>query len=54
MRYLLTSVAFFLVSGAAYASGAVAPVAPAPEIDLGIAGLVMVAAAAFFARRGRG
>jgi LPXTG-motif cell wall-anchored protein len=53
MRYLLSSVAFFLVSGAAYAVNA-APIVPAPEMDLGIAGLVMVAGAAFLARRRRG
>ena len=52
MRYLLTSLAFFLLSGAAYATPA-PPAAPAPEMDLGIAGLAMVAAAAFLARRRR-
>ena len=53
MRYLLTSMAFVLISGAAYAGGLPAAVAPAPGMDLGIAGLVMVAGAAFIARRRR-
>ena len=54
MRYLLTSMAFVLISGAAYA-GELPPqtIAPAPGMDLGIAGLVMVAGAAFIARRRR-
>jgi LPXTG-motif cell wall-anchored protein len=52
MRYLSASLAFFMVSGAAYAAAAL-PIAPAPEMDLGIAGLVMVAGAAFLARRRR-
>jgi len=52
MRYLLTSVAFFLVSSAAYA--AAVPRTPSPEMDLGIAGLAMVAGAAYLARRRRG
>jgi LPXTG-motif cell wall-anchored protein len=51
MRYLLTSVAFILVSSAAYAVPALR--APAPEMDLGLAGLAMVAAAAFLTRRRR-
>jgi len=52
MRYLLIAVPFFLASSGAFAGGFV-PVAPAPEMDLGIAGLVMVAGAAFLARRRR-
>ncbi len=53
MRYLLTSVAFFLVSSAAFAGLPVAHV-PSPEMDFGLAGLFMVAGAAFLARRRRG
>jgi LPXTG-motif cell wall-anchored protein len=53
MRYIIACAAFFLASGAAYATPAL-PIAPAPEMDLGIAGLVMVAGAAFLARRRRG
>ena len=54
MRYLLASVAFFLISGTAYAVAVLPAVAPAPEMDFGIAGLVIVAGAAFLARRRRG
>jgi len=54
MRYVLASVAFFLVSSGAYAGFSPPNAAPAPEMDLGIAGLVMVAGAAFLARRRRG
>jgi MYXO-CTERM domain-containing protein len=49
MRYILTSLAFFLVSGLTQASVAV----PSPEMDLGPAGFVMVAGAAYLARRRR-
>ena len=51
MRYLMTSVAFFLVSSAAYAVPERRT--PSPEMDIGIAGLAMVAAAAFLVRRRR-
>jgi hypothetical protein len=48
MRYL-TSLALFLVPAAAYAV-ATRP-APSPEMDLGAASFVMIAGAAFLARR---
>jgi len=47
MRYL-TSLAFLMIPVAASAS--VVP-APSPETDLGLASFVMVAGAAFLARR---
>jgi hypothetical protein len=50
MRYLLLAGTFFLVSSAAYAKQKLA-IGPSPEIDLGVAGLVMIAGAAFLARR---
>jgi hypothetical protein len=50
MRYLLTSVAFFLISSFAYATPVLAP---APETDLGLASMVMVAGAAFLVARKR-
>jgi hypothetical protein len=46
MRYL-TSLAFFLIPAAAFAT----PMVPSPETDLGLASFVMVAGAAFLARR---
>jgi LPXTG-motif cell wall-anchored protein len=51
MRSLVTAVAFLMVSSAAYA---VPLRIPSPEMDLGVAGLVMVAGAAFLAYRRRG
>jgi hypothetical protein len=50
MRCLLSSLAFVMASSAAYA-GFGAVIVPARELDLGLAGLVMVAGAAFLARR---
>jgi hypothetical protein len=47
MRYL-TSLAFFLIPTAGFA---VSSIAPSPETDLGLASFVMVAGAAFLARR---
>ena len=49
MRYLLISLAFLFVG----ANQAYAVPAPAPEADLGLAGLAMVAGAAFLALRRR-
>jgi hypothetical protein len=46
MRYL-TSLAFFMIPAAAYAVVKV----PSPETDLGVASFIMVAGAAFLARR---
>jgi hypothetical protein len=47
MRYLLISLAFLFGAGQAFA-GDVIP-GPSPESDLGLASLVMVAAAGFLA-----
>jgi hypothetical protein len=47
MRYL-TSLVFFLIPAAAFATPVVGP---SPETDLGLASFVMVAGAAFLARR---
>jgi LPXTG-motif cell wall-anchored protein len=50
MKRLLTSVGFLLVPAAAYAT----PVfVPSPEMDMGLAGMVMVAGAAFLTLRRR-
>ena len=49
MRFLIASVAVLALTGAAFAS----PRVPSPEMDFGLAGLVMVAGAAFLARRRR-
>lgn len=51
MKYLVTALAFFLVAGPAYAS---IRAAPSPEMDFGLASLVMVAGAAYLAARRRG
>jgi hypothetical protein len=47
MRYSLISLAFFFGAGQAFA-GPTVP-GPSPESDLGLASIVMVAAAAFLA-----
>ena len=49
MRYLLTTLAFLLGAGQALAQN----LAPAPESDLGLAAIVMVAGAAYLAYRFR-
>jgi MYXO-CTERM domain-containing protein len=51
MRYLVMTLAFFLVSVSAHAVAA--PHGPSPEMDFGLASLVMVAGAAFLAARRR-
>ena len=50
MRHLIVAVAAMLVSSSAFA---LIPRVPSPEMDFGLAGLVMVAGAAFLARRRR-
>jgi hypothetical protein len=51
MRYVLISLAFLL--GASQAQAQIANLGPSPESDLGLASIVMVAAAAFLAYRFR-
>ena len=51
MRHLIVSVAVLLVSSSAFAVATIR--VPSPEMDFGLAGLVMVAGAAFLARRRR-
>ena len=51
MRYLVSSLALLLISSPAFAQ--VAAKVPSPEMDLGLAGLVMIAGAAFLALRRR-
>jgi hypothetical protein len=49
MRYLVSSLAIFLVASPAFAQTAPNG-APSPEMDLGLAAIVMLAGAAFLAR----
>jgi len=51
MRYVVSTLSLLLISSPAFAQ--VAPTAPAPEADFGIAAFAMVAGAALLARRRR-
>lgn len=49
MRYGLLPLAFLLIGSSAHA----VPVGPSPEMDLGLAGFVMLVSAAYLASRWR-
>ncbi len=51
-QLLLVTASLFLISGSAMAGSEPVP-GPSPEFDLGLAGLVMVAGAAYLAYRRR-
>lgn len=51
MKYLLTAIVFFMISGSAAYAGP--PTVPSPEMDFGLASVVMAAGAAFLAARRR-